>query len=393
MPVADYPLQLAPPHGGPVVVDSFSRIPRTPPWNLVGFVLSSPSFHLADLARVDVSAALGLLQVRFPQTLSDLDGLSAADLLDRLRFPDAARHLALEVFARSFFADPREFSAGELVAMFHTYFVGSAEGLVFDVPDDDYDTALWAPLGEHLGRLGVDVQTGVRALALEEHEHGLAVVTDHGTRSADAVVLALDTAALQGLVRNSPWLGGESWRDGIAGLRTAPPFGVGRRWLGGRYPQVGAFLGTSGYGPLDNISRLDAFEAGARDWADRTGGTVVEVHGYALADASDAAREELWHQASRVHPALAGAPVLAQQWLVADDCPLVDTSPWRNRPTVATPDPRVVLAGDLVRSDWPIALMERAATTGWQAANTLLARFGRPGHELWSPPLRGMLAR
>ena len=44
------------------------------------------------------------------------------------------------MFARSFFADPDEFSAAELVAMFHIYFLGSAEGLLFDVPDDDYDT-------------------------------------------------------------------------------------------------------------------------------------------------------------------------------------------------------------------------------------------------------------
>jgi isorenieratene synthase len=51
-----------------------------------------------------------------------------------------------------------------------------------------------------------------------------------------------------------------------------------------------------------------------------------------------------------------------------------------------------MLAGDLVRCEWPIALMERAATTGWQAANALLAGFGREGHELWSPPLGGLLA-
>ena len=40
------------------------------------------------------------------------------DFLDRLRFPEGARHLALEVFARSFFAHPTEFGAGELVGMF-----------------------------------------------------------------------------------------------------------------------------------------------------------------------------------------------------------------------------------------------------------------------------------
>ena len=125
------------------MVDSFTHIPRVPPWNLVGFVAQSPSFRASDLAKVDVTAALDLLRVRFPDTYTDLDGVSAADVLDRLRFPQAARHLALEVFARSFFADPRDFAAGELVAMFHTYFIGSAEGLLFDVPDDDYDTALW----------------------------------------------------------------------------------------------------------------------------------------------------------------------------------------------------------------------------------------------------------
>jgi len=390
VPVADYPLELAPASGRPVVRDSFAGVPRTPPWNLVGFVAASPSFRARDLARVDVREALGLLRVAFPRTYSDLDGVSAAEFLDRLRFPAAARHLALEVFARSFFADPREFSAGELVGMFHTYFVGSAEGLLFDVPDDDYDTALWAPLGRHLAGLGVDVRTGVRAGGLIERGEQVVVATSAGELTADAVVLATDTRPLQELVAASPWLD-PAWADRIARLRTAPPFGVGRRWLANRLADLPAFLGTSGYGPLDNVSRLDAFEAGAADWAGHGGGTVVEVHGYALADTSERTRDELWRQAARVQPSIGASDVLAEQWLVAQDCPLVDTSPWLLRPTVATPDARIVLAGDLVRSDWPIALMERAATTGWQAANTLLAGWGRRGHDLWSPPLTGLL--
>ncbi len=393
VPIDDYPLQLAPVPGRRPVVDSFTNIPRTPPWNLAGFVARSPSFGLADLTRVDVHEAMGLLKVRFPETYTELDGLSAADVLDRLRFPDTARHLALEVFARSFFADPREFSGGELVGMFHTYFVGSAEGLLFDVPDDDYDTALWAPLGRHLAGLGVEVFTGTRATGLAEAGDGVVVATSTGDLAAHAVVLAVDTRPLKCLVADAGWLGDEQWRDRVAALRSAPPFGVGRRWFAGRHRGVSAFLGTSGYGPLDNISRLDAFEAGATHWAQANSGTVVEVHGYALGDTSDAMRETLWREAARVHPELGAATVLAEEWLVEDDCALVDTSPWLNRPTVETPDARVVLAGDLVRCDWPIALMERAATTGWQAANTLLAGFGRPGHELWSPPLSGLMAR
>ena len=392
VPVADYPLRFDPGDGSAAVVDSFARVPRTPPWNLVGFVALSPSFSAADLTRVDVREALGLLRVAYPAGYTALDGVSAAEFLDRLRFPHRARHLALEVFARSFFADPAEFSAGELLAMFHTYFVGSAEGLLFDVPDDDYDTALWAPLGRHLARLGVEVRTQVAATGLAESGEGVVVATGSGDVAADAVVLAVDTRPLQGLVADAGWLGDEAWRERIAGLRSAPPFGVGRRWLADRFAAPAAFLGTSGYGPLDNLTRLDAFESGAADWARRTGGTVLEVHGYALADPSPASREELWRQAARVHPELGGARVVAEEWLVADDCPLVDTSPWLLRPTPVTPDRRVVLAGDLVRCDWPIALMERAATTGFQAANALLAGFGRRGHDLWSPPLGGLLS-
>ena len=393
IPVADYPLTLA---GGPT--DSFARIPRTPPWSILGFVATSPTFRLRDLARVDVRAALDLLRVRFPGTYSELDGVSAAEVLDRLRFPARARHLALEVFARSFFADPREFSGGELLAMFHTYFLGGGEGLLFDVPDDDYDTALWTPLGRYLDGLGVDVRTGVRVTQVQPDGDGVRVVCDDGELTAAAVVLALDTAALQGVVAASPGLGDPGWRERIARLRAAPPFAVGRRWLGRPQPELPAFLGTSGYGPLDNVSRLDAFETGAARWSARHGGSVVEVHGYALTEpcpdeSHPDVRERLWREAERVAPSLAGAPVIAEEWLVERDCPLVDTSPWAYRPTVDTPDTRIVLAGDLVRCDLPVALMERAATTGWQAANRLLAGWGRPGHTLWSPPMSGLLAR
>ena len=69
-------------------------------------------------------------------------------------------------------------------------------------------------------------------------------------------------------------------------------------------------------------------------------------------------------------------PCVHEEWLLARDCPLAGTDPWADRPGVITPDPRIVLAGDGVRCEHPVALMERAATTGWMAANELLARRG-----------------
>ena len=99
------------------------------------------------------------------------------------------------MFARSFFAQPTEFSAGELVAMFHSYFLGSAEGLLFDVPVDDYDTALWAPLAGYLSRSGVDIRTGQRVSAIDAAGDGPVRVTCGDDEiAASAVVVAADPA-------------------------------------------------------------------------------------------------------------------------------------------------------------------------------------------------------
>lgn len=166
------------------------------------------------------------------------------------------------MFSRSFFSDPRELSAAELLLMFHIYFLGSSEGLLFDVPDDPFPQALWEPLGRYLERLGVDVRTGAPVDSVRP-SGGTALSVDAGGTSTayDAVVLALDVTGLQRLVEASPGLGDEAWRSGIAAQRTAPPFLVSRLWLDRPVARSRpGFLGTSGFGGLDNVSVLDRWE-------------------------------------------------------------------------------------------------------------------------------------
>lgn len=392
LPISDYPLTR--PDG---LTDSFTALPRTPPWSIVGFVLASPTFRLRDLPTVDVRAALELLEVQFPGSYSRYDGESAAQFLDRLRFPHDARDLALEVFARSFFADPDDFAAGELVAMFHTYFLGSAEGLLFDVPDDDYDTALWAPLGRYLAGLGVEVRTETVVDAIEPMAGAVHVNGDR--LQADGVVLATDPRSARSLAAAAEVpddAASHAWRTAVARTRNAPPFAVLRLWLDRPVAaERPAFVGTSGFGPLDNISVLDRFESGAAAWAaahpDGTaGGSVVELHGYALQQV-DGIEQRLIDELHRAWPETAAAGITARELLVESDCGLIDPSPWAGRPGVHTPWPQLVLAGDWVRCDLPVALMERAASTGILAANALLAQWGAAGEEVWSVPPSGLL--
>ena len=385
LPISDYPLILADGH-----TDSFAKIPRTPPLNLTAFVIQSPSFRLRDLAAVNVPAALELLDVEFPATFSRYDGESATAFLDRLHFPAKARHLALEVFARSFFAHPDDFSAGELVAMFHSYFLGSSEGLLFDVPRDDYDSCLWSPMRRYLERLGVEVRTGEAVAWVDAGQDVPRIGVASGAEiEAAALVLATDPATIRRLALDCA-IPDEGWTDRVAALRNAPPFAVWRLWLDRLVASDRpAFLGTSGFGPLDNISVLERFEEGARRWSAARGGSVVELHAYALVEqpTEDQLKDQLLAELHRVYPELEPAGIVAEEFLIKDDCPLHGTDPWHQRITVRTPHPRVVLAGDGIRCDLPVALMERAATTGFLAANELLASYGLAGHDLWTVPM------
>jgi isorenieratene synthase len=340
---------------------------------------------------VNVPAALELLDVDFPATFSRYDGESAAEFLDRLHFPPNARHLALEVFARSFFAHPEDFSAGDLVAMFHAYFLGSSEGLLFDVPRDDYDSCLWSPLRRYLERLGVEVRTGECVAKVDASQLSPRVRLGSGSEiDAAAFVIATDPATTRQLVLASG-IRDQAWRDRVAAMRAAPPFAVWRLWLDQLvHHDRPAFLGTSGFGPLDNLTILERFEDGARRWATAHGGSVVELHAYALLDQPDehVIKDRLLAELHRIYPETKPARVVAEEWLIKNDCPLSGTERWEERPTIDTPHPGVVLAGDGIRCDLPVALMERAATTGFLAANQLLSSWDVAGHDLWTVPMR-----
>ncbi|MGZ3144313.1 FAD-dependent oxidoreductase [Lentzea chajnantorensis] len=385
-PMPDYPLWHA---GGDR--DSFAGLPTTAPWNVLAFLRSSPTFRWRDLPGINPEAALKLLDVSVPEVYDDLDRIDAVEYLERVRFPKAAHALAFEVFSRSFFAHPRDMSAAELAVMFHIYFLGSSEGLLFDVAADPFPHGLWDPLGRRLVELGADVRTGteVRSVA-RGGKRRFTVTTAGGTIDADAVVLAAEVPGLRKVVAASPDLGDAPWRERIAALRTAPPFLVSRYWLDEPVDRPG-FVGTSGYDLLDNVSVLDNYEHEARAWAARTGGSVVELHGYAIpADVDEAeARQRLWQQLTEIYPETKRATVVDERHEWREDCPLFPAGGYEHRPRVSTPDDFVVLAGDLVRVDLPVALMERAATTGFVAANQLLGRWGVTGTDLWTVPSEG----
>jgi isorenieratene synthase len=389
-PVDDYPLVDAQGRR-----DTFRGLPQTPPLNALAFALRSPTFRLRDLARLNARAAAPLAAVSVPDIYQRLDHIDADAFLRAINFPHAARHLAFEVFSRSFFAEPTDLSAAELATMFHIYFLGSSEGLIFDVVNANFDVALWNPLRQYLEARGARVHTGVSVTGVDVGAGPpFRLRCDSGVDlDADAVVLATDVAGLRHIVDGSPGLCDGGWRARIAALRTAPPFVVQRLWLDRPVAaDRAAFLGTGGRPPLDNVSVLERYERQAAGWASRTGGSVVELHSYAVSGPSEGLRDAMLERLHELYPETARARIVGERVLCRSDCPRFGPGDHATRPTVTTPLPGLALAGDGVRIDLPVALMERAATTGWSAANGLLTHFGLAGHALQTVPIQGRSA-
>jgi isorenieratene synthase len=408
VPLRDYPV-LGP--GGRS--QSFEDLPTRPPANFFAIVNRAESFRWRDLLRVNGLAALEMLRYEPVRTYERFDGRTARAYLDSLRFPPEARRMLFDVFSHSFFNPEEEMSAAELLMMFHYYFLGNPEGLVFDVLDDTFERALLAPLRTLLEARGVRFALGRRVTSLSRRE-GRGWRVTHvpaetgpaeaaaGARAGvvieetDLAVLALHVPGLQTVVRASPDLGTAEWRRDVGGLSLTRPFAVWRLWLDRpTAPGRLAFVGTAGFELLDNISLYHLFEAESRSWAERSGGSVVELHAYGMPESAGEAeiRTAMRRGLHELLPETAGAGVVHEVFFIERDCPAFPPGGHAGRPGVDTPEPDVALAGDYVRMTFPTALMERAVASGFLAANVLLRPHGVRPEPLRSIPPTGPLTR
>jgi carotenoid phi-ring synthase / carotenoid chi-ring synthase len=392
---------LCPLPGYPVIsrtwpAEDFASLPGLPPFNLLALLARSPSLRLRDLRHVDRTAATTLLEFDRRRTYAELDGVTAKELLDRLAMPDRARAVLFEVFGHSFFNREESFSAAELVAQFHFYFLGNPEGLGMDVTADDHGSCVWQPLGRLLSRHGADVRTGSPVDRLERTATGWRAVAAGGsTVDAEHAVPAVDPAALRRIAAASAGLPATLARQ-AAGLTTSAPYAVARFWTDRPVrTDRPVFSGVSREPTLDSIALYSRLEDGARQWAGRTGGEVIELHAYAAEDGltAEAAAGRMWTELGALWPEVAGLQILHRETRVGHDAPGFPPGSDASRPGVRTDDPTLLLAGDWVRLPWASALMERAATTGLLAAGDVLTRVGARAEPVTTIRPRGLLAR
>lgn len=390
LPLEDYPLL-----GPKGASESFRGLPKQTPANLIALVRRTKTLSLMDLSRVNVRQATAMLQYEAEDTYKNYDHLTAAEYLRSLRFPPAAKQLLFDVFAHSFFNPEETMSAAELLMMFHFYFTGNPEGLVFDVLKKPFSTGLFVPLQRYLEARDVTFELGAGVTSVTQKTDKTFTVALEGGRAldADGVVLALNVPGVKQVVASSTGLGDTTWREKVASLETTAPFVVWRLWLDKPVAKErSAFAGTTGLGPIDNISLYHLFEDESRAWQERTGGAVVELHAYAVEPGFEEAqmRASLLGALHELYPETRDANIVEERWLVREDCPAFAVGSSAKRPGVVTPIEGLALAGDFVKLPWPSALMERAAMSGFAAANYFLERADVEPELILSIPKRGI---
>ncbi|MBL8952898.1 MAG: FAD-dependent oxidoreductase [Myxococcaceae bacterium] len=381
--IADYRILL--PDSGEIAFDGRET---TPVLNLLSLA-SQGVYRMGEVLRAPTRDGLGVFLEYDPEvTPKRLDHLSLAEFDRRVKLPPRLK-LAFNTFARAFFANEDRLSMAVLVKGFHSYYLGHAGGLVYDHPSDDFEAAFLVAFRARLEALGVKLRLSTPVQRLS---HGDGHFEVDGARFDD-VVLATDVGATRRIIEAGSGLGAVDPR-----LRTLEPgerYAVLRLWLD-RAPREGlpVFVITERHHILDAISFVDRAETESRRWVEDRGGSVIELHCYAVPEHIPDGEVQglLEAELYRFLPELSGATVRHRHAQLRRDFAAFHVGRAGTRPGTDTGVAGLYCAGDWVNLPFPAMLMEAAVSSGLVAANRIFERDGLREALVESIPLRGLLA-
>lgn len=383
-PLSDYPLL------GPGL--SVGSLTKLRPADLVR---SASPRGVRDLMNADLRRASLLFSFDPEDTYRRLDGMSARAFFDELRFPVAASSVIRGIVGHAAFDELDRYSAAEMVSLFHHCLGTKERGLELDVLRGPASTRVWTPLSGYLAERGVRVATRCEVIEVDGSS-GISVrYRSRGvlqTVRAGALVLAADVPSLGRILAASRGLVESASR--LRSLAVSLPTVTWRVWLDRPVrPERAPFAVTVGLGMLDAITTHERLGVPDSRWERERGRSVVELHAYAVPQsAGDAAiRGNLLAQLHTIYPETRTARVLEDRFLKRRDSPAFLPGTQESRPVVATADPRIFLAGDFVKTPFPASPIERAAASGFLAANAILAGWGKRTEPLAHGSRRGAL--
>ena len=239
----------------------------------------------------------------------------------------------------------------------------------------------------------VVVHQGEKLLVTREGAPG---VGDGELLACDYCIVASDVRGTRKLVKASE-LKRPEFESKVASLGEADPYAVYRLWIdrpihSAEFP----FYTVSGYAYTDSISLYSHFQEPFISWAKTHGGTVVELHAYAIAPKDIRPEEEIkatmLQELHTMFPETREAKVLQELFMQQSNFSRWAPGDHARRPEIETPYSNFFLAGDWVKVDAPVFLMEAAAFTGRMAANLIFRQELLKPVPLPIVPMQGLFA-
>lgn len=216
------------------------------------------------------------------------------------------------------------------------------------------------------------------------------------TLSADYYVVATDVPGVQRLFNQMQGSVSGRVREQIAALAVADPFAVCRFWLDRDFDwSYSDFTSLSGYRLTDSITLYHRIQTPYIAWAEKTGGSVVELHAYCYKEAEFPTQADLLttfeQELYEIVPSLRQATILHRELVNQKNFSGYPPNSYANRPETTTGVNNLFFAGDWVKMPFPCGLMERAVSSGLLAANAIVQQEGLQRRPLLSVNPEGLL--
>jgi carotenoid phi-ring synthase / carotenoid chi-ring synthase len=216
------------------------------------------------------------------------------------------------------------------------------------------------------------------------------------TLQADYYVFATDVPGVRQLFKRLDGDINQKARDQIEKLSIADPFAVCRFWFDRDFSWGQSnFTSLSGYALTDSITLYHRIQQQFIDWAQRTGGSVVELHAYCYKEkdfpTQDALLATFEQELYDIVPELKQANILHRELVNQKNFSGYPPNSYADRPETRSNISNLIFAGDWVKMPFPCGLMERAVSSGLLAANEILQQEGLQRREILSVNPEGLL--
>ncbi len=217
------------------------------------------------------------------------------------------------------------------------------------------------------------------------------------TLTADYYVLAADVSGMQRLFTGMTGTVHAGVKQQVEKLAIADPFAVCRFWFDRDFPwKHSDFTSLSGYRLTDSITLYHRIQDDYIAWAEKTGGSVVELHAYCYKEKEFPTQEALLttfeQELYEIVPDLRQATLLHRELVNQKNFSGYPPGSYSDRPETQTPVANLLFAGDWVKMPFPCGLMERAVSSGLLASNAILQQEGLQRRPLFTVRPEGVLS-